>query len=102
MKGTKTIREEAIERIQDKLFEAAMSKRFIESEEGKYLLDYITEVVSNLTNKMLNKRGSYEDYIELRAKIDILRRLKQVLEVKADDESIVKLKEELSLAQSGE
>lgn len=98
----KTKREEAIEKLQGDLFEAAMSQRFIESEEGKYLINYITEVVSSLTNQMINKRLEREEYIEVRAKIDILRRLKQVLEAKASDVVIAQLKEQLSLAQSGE
>ena len=97
-----TEREKAVKRLQDNLFEAAMSKRFVESEEGRYLLDYITGVVSNLTNQLIGKRLEHEEYIEIRAKIDILRRIKQVLEVKADDKVIVKLQQELSLAQTGE
>jgi len=97
-----TEREKAVKRLQDNLFEAAMSKRFVESEEGRYLLDYITEVVSTLTNQLIGKRLEHEEYIEIRAKIDILRRIKQVLEVKADDKVIVKLQQELSLAQTGE
>lgn len=97
-----TEREKAVKRLQDNLFEAAMSKRFVESEEGRYLLDYITEVVSTLTNQLIGKRLEHEEYIEIRAKIDILRRIKQVLEVKADDKVIVKLQQELGLAQTGE
>jgi ketopantoate reductase len=98
----KNRRQEAIDRLQNDLFESAMSQRFIASEEGKYLINYITEVVSALTNQMINKRLDREEYIELRAKIDILRRLKQVLEAKADDAVINRLKDELNLAQSGE
>jgi hypothetical protein len=79
-----------------------MSKRFIDSEEGKYVINYIAEVVSSLTNQMINKRVEHDEYVELRAKIDILRRLKQVLEAKASDTVIAKLQEDLSMAESGE
>jgi len=58
--------------------------------------------VSALTNQMINSRLDREEYIELRAKIDVLRRLKQVLEAKASDTVIARLKQDLDLAQSGE
>ncbi len=98
----KSKRQQAIERLQNDLFEAGMSHRFINSEEGKYVIDYITEVVSTLTNQMVSKRLERDEYIELRAKIDILRRLKQVLEAKASETTIARLKEDLNLAQSEE
>lgn len=95
-------REDYIEKVQSELYQAAMSQRFINSDEGQYLINYITEVVSSLTNQLINNRLERDDYIETRAKIDILRRLKQVLEAKASDTAILKLKEQLDLAQSGE
>ena len=101
-KVDKTPREKYLEKVQSDLFEASMSKRFIDSEEGKYVINYIAEVVSSLTNQMINKRVEHDEYVELRAKIDILRRLKQVLEAKASDTVIAKLQEDLSIAESGE
>lgn len=98
----KSKRQQAIERIQNDLFEAGMSRRFVDSEEGKYVIDYITEVVSTLTNQMVSKRLERDEYIEIRAKIDVLRRLKQVLEAKANTTTIARLKEDLNLAQSEE
>lgn len=95
-------RQRYIQKVSDNLYQAAMSKRFVDSDEGKYLLDYITEVVSALTNKIVGSRLERDDYIETRAKIDILIRLKQILEVKADDAAIAKLQKDLELAQSGE
>lgn len=95
-------RQAYINKLQDDLFQSAMSQRFIQSEEGKYVIDYITEVVSTLTNQLINKRQSQEDYIETRAKIDVLRKLKAVLEAKANDTIINKLKDDLALAQSDE
>lgn len=98
----KSKRQQAIEKLQNDLFEAGMSSRFVNSEEGKYVINYITEVVSALTNQMINSRLDREEYIELRAKIDVLRRLKQVLEAKASDAVIARLKADLDLAQSEE
>jgi len=95
-------RQQAIDKLQNDLFEAGMSSRFVNSEEGQYVIKYITEVVSALTNQMINSRLDREEYIELRAKIDVLRRLKQVLEAKASDTVIARLKQDLDLAQSGE
>lgn len=93
-------REKYVNKLQDDLFAAAMSQRFVESEEGKYLLDYITGVVGTLTNQLINTRLSHEEYIETRAKADILRRLKAVLEAKASPTVIEKLKTDLKIAQS--
>lgn len=89
-----------IEKVQNDLFKASMSHRFLNSEEGKFFIDYITEFVSSLTNKLINTRQSQEDYIDLRAKIDILRKLKAVLEAQADEKTIAKLKEDLEIAKT--
>jgi hypothetical protein len=93
-------RQKQIEKLTKELSKAAKSKRFIESEEGTYVLEYITELVSNFTNQMINTRKSHEEYIELRAKIDVLRKLKGVLEVQSSDKSINQLNEQLDLATS--
>lgn len=95
-------RQAYINKLQDDLFQSAMSQRFVNSEEGKFVIDYISEVVSTLTNQLINKRQTQEDYIETRAKIDVLRKLKAVLEAKASDTTINKLKEDLALARSDE
>lgn len=98
----KTEREQYIERLQGDLAQAALSKKFLDSEEGKYVIDYISEVQKTLTEQMLNNRKTYEEYVELRAKVDILRRLNQVLAAKSSDTVIAKLSEDLQLAQTGE
>ena len=51
---------------------------------------------------MLNTRKTHEEYIELRAKIDILRRLKAVLEVQGNEQAIARLNDQLDLASSDE
>ena len=95
-------REAYISNIKDKLSKAANAKKFVESEEGSFVITYIQELVSAKTNKIIANRLTHEEYIELRAQIDVLRRLKQVLEVQADDTVINKLSEDLTLAESGE
>jgi cell shape-determining protein MreC len=93
-------REKQIERLSKELSKAAKSKAFVDSEEGTYVLEYISELISNFTNQMINTRKTQEEYIELRAKIDVLRKLKGVLEVQSSDQSIAKLNEQLDLASS--
>jgi hypothetical protein len=96
----KTEREKYIERLENELSKAAKAQAFINSESGKYVLDYISELVSQLTNNIINKRRTHEEYIEIRAKIDILRKLKQVLEVQSNESIIADLSSQLELAQS--
>jgi cell shape-determining protein MreC len=95
-------RQKQIEKLTKELAKAAKSKKFIESEEGNYVLDYIGELISNFTNQMINTRKTHEEYIELRAKIDVLRKLRGVLEVQSSDQAISQLNEQLDLASSGE
>jgi hypothetical protein len=95
-------REQAIRRLEKELTKAARSQKFVKSEEGCFVLEYIAELISQLTNKVLNKRLETEEYIEVRAKIDILRKLKAVLEAQANEEHINSIREQLDLAQSGD
>lgn len=100
MSEVKTERQKKIESLQEQLSKAAKSKRFVESDEGGYVISYIGELVSGFTNQLIGTRKTHEEYIELRAKIDVLRKLKQVLEVQANEEVMNKLNAELQLAQS--
>jgi hypothetical protein len=95
-----TERQKAVERLQKELKKAARSKHFVNSDEGQYVIEYIGELISAFTNQVLNSRKTHEEYIELRAKVDVLRKLKQVLEVQSNDEVIAKLAEDLALATS--
>lgn len=100
MEEVKTERQKYIERLQKDISKAAKSQAFINSESGQYVLEYIAELVSQLTNKLITKNCTHEEYIEIRAKIDILRRLKQVLEVQSNEKVIADLNASLELAQS--
>lgn len=100
MEEVKTERQKYIEKLQDELSKAAKSQAFINSESGKYVIDYITELISQITNNLISKTRTHEEYIEMRAKIDILRRLKQVLEVQSNEKVIADLNASLELAQS--
>lgn len=100
MEEVKSERQVYIERLQGELTKAAKAQAFINSDSGKYVLDYIAELVSQLTNNLINKQRSHEEYIEIRAKIDILRKLKQVLEVQSNEKIIADLNAQLELAQS--
>lgn len=95
-------REKYINNLKTNLLKASNAKKFVESEEGSYVISYIEELVSSKTNKMISSRLTHEEYIEVRAQVDILRRLKQVLEVQAKETVINKLSEDLEAAESGE
>jgi len=100
MEEVKTERQKYVEKLQKELSKAAKAQAFIGSEAGQYVLEYITELVSQLTNNLINKQRTHEEYIEIRAKIDILRKLKQVLEVQSNEKIIADLNAQLELAQS--
>lgn len=100
MEEVKSERQKYIERLQSDLSKAAKAQAFIGSEAGQYVLEYIAELISQLTNNLISKTRSHEEYIEIRAKIDILRRLKQVLEVQSNEKVIEELHASLELAQS--
>lgn len=100
MEEVKNERQKYVERLQKELAKAAKSQAFINSESGQYVLEYIQELVSQLTNNLINKTRKHEEYIEIRAKIDVLRKLKQVLEVQSNEKVIAELNASLELAQS--
>lgn len=97
-----TEREKAIKSLEKELSKAAKSRAFVDSESGQFVLSYIGELISGLTNQILNSRKTEAEYIELRGQIDILRKLKQVIEVQSNDDVMLKLRERLDLASSGE
>lgn len=102
MNENQTEREKYIAKLEKDLAKASLSRRFVNSEEGKYVIDYITELVTNATNKLISSRLSNEDYIETRAELNVLRKLKQVLEVQANESIIAELSAKLSEARSGD
>lgn len=97
-----TERQKYIAKIENELSKAARSKAFVNSDEGRYVIDYIGELISQKTNELLSKRRTHEEYIEIRAQIDILRKLKQVLEVQSNEEVIAQLSTQLDLARAEE
>lgn len=97
-----TERQKYVHNLEKQLAKASRSRQFVSSEEGRYVIDYISELVTNATNKMINTRLSNEDYIETRAELNVLRKLKQVLETQASDSVIAELSAKLSEAQSEE
>lgn len=102
MDEVKTERQKAVERLEKEITKASKARHFVTSDEGQYVISYIAELVTDFTNQLINKQKTHEEYIELRAKIDVLRRLKQVLEIQANEEVIAKLHEQLDLATSEE
>lgn len=95
-----TEREKYLNKLKGDLLKAANSKRFIESEDGSYVISLIKELITAKTNKILNARVERDEYIELRAQVDVLRRLAQTLEVQADETVINKLTEDIKLAET--
>ena len=97
-----TERQKYIAKLEHELAKASKSRQFVSSEEGQYVLSYIGELVTNATNKLINTRLSNEDYIETRAELNVLRKLKQVLETQASESVITELSNKLSEANSQE
>lgn len=97
-----TERQKYIAKIQAELSKAAKSRAFVSSDEGQYVIGYIGELISQKTNELISKMRTHEEYIEIRAQIDILRKLKQVLEVQANEEVIAQLSAQLQEAQAEE
>lgn len=93
-----TEKQKYIQNIEKELSKAAKAKRFVDSEDGQYVINYISELISSQVNKFVNKRVDHEEYIELRAQVDILKRLKQVLELQANEKVVEKLHTDLELA----
>lgn len=100
MKPEMTEREKYIAKIEGELHKAARSRAFVNSDEGQYVINYIGELVSQKTNELISKMRTHEEYIEIRAQIDILRKLKQVLEVQANEEVIAQLSAQLDEART--
>lgn len=100
MNDQPTERDKYIAKIEAELTKAAKSRAFVNSDEGKYVINYIGELISQKTNELISKMRTHEEYIEIRAQIDILRKLKQVLEVQANEEVIAQLSAQLDEARS--
>lgn len=92
-------RAEYIDNLESQLRRAALAKTFVESTDGQYVIDYINTLVSSLTNQILNSRKSELEYVELRAQVDILRKLQAVMTVQANDDVLLKLREKIELAK---
>ena len=90
---------EYIDNLEAQLRSAGLAKTFVESTEGQYVIDYINTLVSSLTNQILNSRKDHDEYIELRAQVDILRKLQAILTVQANDSVLLKLREKIDLAK---
>jgi transcription initiation factor IIE alpha subunit len=98
----KTERQKVVERLEKEITKASKKKHFVESPEGSVVLEYIDQFVTDFTNQMLNTRKTHEEYIELRGKIDVLRRLRAVLSAEANEEALARLHDQLDLATSEE
>lgn len=93
-------RSKYIDKLESELRKSSLARKFVDTESGQYVMEYINEVVSALTNKILNSRRTEEEYIEARAQIEILRKLRQVLDVSSSDSAILSIREKLELAKS--
>ena len=98
----KTERQKYIEKIEGELSKAAKAKRFVGSEDGQYVIDYMKQLTSDLVNQITNRRCEELEYVEKRGQIAILRKLTQVLETQANEAVMIQLREQLNLAQSEE
>lgn len=95
-----TVREQEIIRLEKEIAKASKAKRFIESDDGGYVIEYLKALISTYTNQLLNNRKTQEEYIEIRAQIVLLRKIVQVLEVQGSEKVLGELSSRLSLAES--
>ena len=98
----KTERQRYIEKIEGELSKASKAKKFVSSEEGQYVIEWIKQLTSDLVNQITNNRCEQADYIEKRGQIAMLRKLAQVLETQSNAVVITQLREQLDIASSEE
>lgn len=98
----KTERQKYVEKLEGELSKAAKAKKFVTSEEGQYVIDWLKQLTSDLINQITNKRCEEVDYIEKRGQIAILRKITQILETQSNDQIIIQLRDQLNLASSEE
>ena len=98
----KNERQKYIEKIEGELTKATKAKRFVNSEDGQYVIDYMKQLTSDLVNQITNRRCDEMEYVEKRGQIAILRKLTQVLETQANEAVMIQLREQLNIAKSEE
>ena len=97
----KTERQRVVEKLEKDLTKAAKAKRFVEGD-GSLVLDYIAEFVTDFNRQLHKLSNTHEQNIALKAKIDVLMRLRGVLEIQGNEQALVRLREQLDLANSEE
>jgi hypothetical protein len=95
-------RQKAIKSLEKQLTKAARSKEFVDSSGGQYVISYMSELLSGFTNQLLKPSNTRETDIDLKARIDLLRKLKQVLETQANETVLAQITDQLELAKSEE
>ena len=93
-------RKQSIERLEKELAKAAKSQRFVNSDEGRYVIEYLGELISSITNKIVNKQQDHLQYARLQGQAEILIKLKRVLETQANQQVIDQIHQQLELAKS--
>lgn len=95
-----TPRQQSIDRLEKELAKAAKSQRFVNSDEGSYVIEYIGELISSITNNIVNKQQDHLQYVKLQGQAEILIKLKRVLETQANEQVIAQIHQQLDLAKS--
>jgi hypothetical protein len=98
----KTERQKYVEKLESEIAKATKSKKFIGSEEGQYVIEWLKSLTSDLINQITNHRCEESEYVEKRAQIALLRKLVQVLETQASTSVIAELRDRLNLAVTEE
>ena len=93
-------RQKSIDRLEKELAKAAKSQRFVNSDEGSYVIEYIGELISSITNNIVNKQQDHLSYVKLQGQAEILIKLKRVLETQANEQVIAQIHQQLDLAKS--
>jgi hypothetical protein len=95
-------RRKYIESLEKEVRKSAESRKFLDSTDGKYLMDWFDELISQYTNRILKQGVDHGEVIDLRARINLLRNIKSVLTMQGDETRMKEIQEQLKVAKTDE
>lgn len=93
-------RQAYIDSLKKNIAKATKAKHFTESDEGKYVIELLTDTINTHTNAILGKQLAHDDYIDKRARVDVLRKVIAILTTQADETTTAELINRLDAAEN--
>lgn len=93
-------RQEYIASLKKNIAKATKAKHFTDSTEGQYVIDLLTDTINTHTNAILGKQLTLEEYIDKRARVDVLRKVIAILTTQADETTTAQLIDRLDAAEN--